>query len=273
MGSRYSTVRLAVLFAIVLTLVMTWTLWPASVATATVYQVNYTALGDSIAFGLYAFPGLGYVPLYAKALHNFSHLNVNLFPLGVPGWTSTDLANALKTNLVFQLSVYGSDAITFNIGGNDLNHARSLFKAGTCGGSDNQKCLVDAVSTFQSNWATIISVITLLRKGRPTILRTMDIYNPFVSEDSAAGDYVVLNTYLTQVNDIIHLTESAPPPGIPKIPYARVYDAFNIDPVTKAVVDPASKGLLSFDGFHPNTAGHAAIAARLNALGYGATVP
>src|SRR5262245_48618011 len=173
MNSRYSTVRLAVLIAIILALVMTWIPGRVSVATAAIYQVNYTALGDSIAFGLYAFPGQGYVPLYAKALHNFSHLNVNLFPLGVPGWTSNDLANALKTNLLFQLSVYGSDAITFNIGGNDLNQARSLFKAGTCGGSNNQKCLVDAVTTFQSNWATIINVITLLRKGRPTILRTM----------------------------------------------------------------------------------------------------
>ena len=79
MNSRYSTVRLAVLIAIILALVMTWIPGRVSVARAAVYQVNYTALGDSIAFGLYAFPGLGYVPLYAKALHNFSHLNVNLF--------------------------------------------------------------------------------------------------------------------------------------------------------------------------------------------------
>ena len=266
MNGRYSTVRLAVLFAIVLALVMTWTLWPVSVATAAIYQVNYTALGDSVAFGLYAFPGQGYVPLYAKDIHNATHLNVNLYPLGVPGWTSTDLANALKTNVLFQLAVYGADATTWNIGGNDLNHARSSFKAGTCGCPANQQCLQDAVNTFQSNWGVIINAITLLRKGRPTLLRTMDIYNPFVAEDMAAGDFAVLNSYLTQVNDIIHSTASF-------APYAKVYEAFNIDPVTKAVVDPASKGLLAFDGFHPNTSGHALIAAKLNELGYGATVP
>ena len=268
MNCRYSTVRLAVLFAIALALVMTWTLWPVSVATAAVYQVNYTALGDSIAFGLYAFPGQGYVPLYAKDIHNATHLSVNLYPLGVPGWTSTDLANALKTNIVFQLSVYGSNAITWNIGGNDLNHARSSFKAGTCGGSLNQQCLQDAVNTFQSNWGVIISRIKLLRQGRPTLLRTMDIYNPYVAEDTAAGDFAVLNGYLTQVNNIIHSTELAPY----NIPYARVYEAFNID-LNNNVVDPASKGLLAFDGFHPNTAGHAVIAAKLNALGYAATMP
>jgi lysophospholipase L1-like esterase len=82
----------------------------------------------------------------------------------------------------------------------------------------------------------------------------------------SAGDFAVLNGYLTNVNDIIHLTASF-------APYAKVYEAFNIDPKTNAVVDPASKGLLAFDGFHPNTSGHALIAAKLNELGYGATVP
>jgi lysophospholipase L1-like esterase len=271
MNSRYSTVRLAILFAIVLALVMTWNLWPVSVATAAIYQVNYASLGDSIAFGLYAFPGQGYVPLYANDIHNATHLSVNLYPLGVPGWTSTDLANALKSNVLFQVSVYAANAITWNVGGNDLNQARSSFNAGTCGGNDNEQCLKDAVQTFQSNWFVIINVIKFLRKGRPTILRTMDIYNPYVAEDTAAGHYDVLNKYLTLVNDIIHSTESSPPPGIPKIPYARVYEAFNT--LNGMVVDPASKNLLAFDGFHPNSAGHAVIAAKLNELGYGATVP
>jgi lysophospholipase L1-like esterase len=268
MNSRYSTVRLAVLFAIILALVMTWTPGPVSVATAAIYQVNYTALGDSIAFGLYAFPGQGYVPLYATDIHNAipTHPSVNLYPLGVPGWTSTDLANALKTNILFQLSVYGANAITWNIGGNDLNQARSSFKAGTCGGPVNQQCLQDAVNTFYTNWGVILNVIKLLPKGRPTLLRTMDIYNPFVAEDKAAGDFAVLNGYLTQVNDIIHSTASF-------APYAKVYEAFNIDPISKDVVDPASKGLLAFDGFHPNTAGHAVIAVKLNELGYAATMP
>jgi lysophospholipase L1-like esterase len=264
MHIRYSTVRLAVLFAIVLASVMTWTFWPASVATAAIQQVNYTALGDSIAFGLYAFPGQGYVPLYANGIHNGTGLSVNLYPLGVPGWTSTDLANALKSNFLFQLSVYASNAITWNIGGNDLSRARSAYKAGTCGGPANQKCLQDAVDTFQSNWLVIINVIKFLRKGRPTILRTMDIYNPFVAEDTAAGDFAVLNGYLTQVNNIIHSTKSF-------APYAEVYDAFNI--LNGMVVDPATKGLLAIDGFHPNTAGHALIAAKLNELGYAATMP
>src|SRR4029079_8306 len=127
------------LFSITLVLALTWSVWPASVASAAILRVNYTALGDSLAFGAFAFPGRAYVPLYAAALQNATKLTVITFPLGVPFWTSSDLANALKHNVVFQLSVYGSEAITWNIGGGDLNDARSSFNAGTCGGDDNEQ--------------------------------------------------------------------------------------------------------------------------------------
>jgi lysophospholipase L1-like esterase len=174
----------------------------------------------------------------------------------------------LKTNAVFQLAVYNSNGITWNIGGNDLSQARSSFYAGTCGGQKNQNCLQNALTTFQSNWGAIISVIKFLRQGRPTLLRTMDIYNPFVDADRATGQYDMLQGYLDQVNDIIHSTASI-------APYAKVYDAFYLmnNTMPPQVVDPASKGLLAFDGFHPNTTGHAVIAAKLNELGYAATIP
>jgi lysophospholipase L1-like esterase len=92
----------------------------------------------------------------------------------------------------------------------------------------------------------------------------MDIYNPFVAEDIAAGDFAILNGYLTQVNDIIHSTA-----GI--APYAKVYAAFNIN--NNSIVDPRTKDLLSVDGFHPNTRGHALIATKLAELGYASIVP
>ena len=94
----------------------------------------------------------------------------------------------------------------------------------------------------------------------------MDIYNPFIDEDRAAGDFELLNGYLTATNDIIHLTETKM-----GIRYARVYDAFNIS--NGAVVDPASKKLLAFDHFHPNAAGQVIIAEKLTALGFSAIFP
>jgi len=51
---------------------------------------------------------------------------------------------------------------------------------------------------------------------------------------------------------------------------AQVYDAFN-GPLHDQ--DPGAAGLLAFDDFHPNAAGHALIASRLRALGYFTVTP
>jgi lysophospholipase L1-like esterase len=101
----------------------------------------------------------------------------------------------------------------------------------------------------------------------------MDIYNPYVNEDRAAdtwagdagNDFVVLKPYLDEVNAHIAFTAAAYNFG-----FAPVYRSFNgLD----GDEDPSDKGLLAFDGFHPNTAGHALIAQLLRSLGYASTVP
>src|SRR5215475_15505894 len=53
--------------------------------------VLYTALGDSIGFGLFAPIGDGYVPTYDRLVEADSGANVNTINLCVPGWTSTRL--------------------------------------------------------------------------------------------------------------------------------------------------------------------------------------
>ena len=72
--------------------------------------------------------------------------------------------------------------VTWDIGGDDLLHAINLFRQGQCGGSDNQDCLRSAVAMFMPNWDAIVQQILTLRDKRSTIIRTMDIYNPFVAE-------------------------------------------------------------------------------------------
>jgi len=235
----------------------------------------YTAFGDSIAFGALAPIGRGYVPLYAKALATDNGVLVAPTDLGVPGWTSQDLLNALKTKLVFRLAAFTANVITWNIGGNDLSAARNLYKNGTCGGDDHQDCLRAAVAALKNNWDGILQTLLTLRHGRPTILRTMDIYNPFVAEDKASDTYApsgpgntdfdVLKPYLDDVNAYIFGTSTAH-----GVLVAQVYDAFN-GPLHDQ--DPAAAGLLAFDEFHPNAAGHALIASRLRALGYFTVTP
>jgi lysophospholipase L1-like esterase len=228
---------------------------------------NYAALGDSLAFGALALPLRGYTFLYRTAVANDTGNTVLLYNLGVPGWKSADLLNALRTSWSIRVLIATSRVITWDIGGNDMNAARGSYKAGTCGGLDNQQCLKDTVAQLKVNWDGIVAELHQLRNFDRTTVRTMDIYNPFVTEDMASisssgvgTDFDVLKFYLDDVNAYIADRSLKEHVGL-----ARVYFSFN-GPDGK--VDPKSLGFIAFDGFHPNDAGHAEMARLLRALGY-----
>ena len=178
--------------------------------------------------------------------------------LSVPGWRSADLLLALQTDSAMRGAVTESNVVTWDIGGNDLSGARARYLEGSCGGSDNQQCLRDAVEQFRSNWDSIISELLALRSTQNTIFRTMNIYNPYVEIDIATGDFAVLEPFLQQVNDHIQTTAAAN-----GILVGDVHSAFNGESRQE---QPTA--LLAFDQFHPNDAGHETIASELRALGY-----
>ena len=231
-------------------------------------SVIYTALGDSIGFGLFASIGNGYVPTYERYIEADSGSGVTGINLSVPGWTSTDLLRELRGNLLFRVSVATSTIVTVNIGGNDLLGGRGTYKDRNCGGADNQNCLRTGVVTFSSNFNAILAEVRALRGSRNTIIRTMDVYNPYVNEDRAqdtwpndqGNDFQVLKPYIDAVNNAIATTATAR-----NIPYARVYLAFN---GPNGDIDPSDRGLIAFDGLHPSTSGHRLIADLLRGLGY-----
>ena len=228
----------------------------------------YTALGDSIGFGLFAPIGDGYVPTYERFIEADTGASVSAINLSIPGWTSSDLLRAIKGNLLFRVSVAASPIVTVNIGGNDLLVGRNSYKDRTCGGADNQDCLRAGIATFSANFNAILAEVRSLRGSRNTIIRTMDVYNPFVNEDRAqdtwpndqGNDFQVLKPYIDAVNNQIAATATAR-----NIPYAKVYLAFN---GPNGDIDPGDRGLIAFDGLHPNESGHRLIAELLRGLGY-----
>jgi len=250
--------RMVLLMLVVVALTMFVPTTPAQATTiASSPRITYVALGNSLGFGLWDFSRGGYVYRYGAALAADTGAAVSLINLSVPGWTSSDLVNALRNRWTFRLSVMSAQVVTWDIGGNDLLRARDRYIAGTCGGLDNQECLREAVTTFGNNWRAIVREIATLRGGRPTVYRTMDLYYPFVAQDAASGRLPVLLPYLRQANEIIHATGCG-------VRVANVYAAFN-----GSYDDPRQPSLyLSFDGYHPNAAGHAVIAGQLRALGY-----
>lgn len=219
---------------------------------------SFVALGDSLAAGFSATEG--YVPRYQSDIESDTGVTVNLNNLGQPGWQSSDLLNALKTNQSFRDAVSNAQVVTWDIGGNDLKHAYKLFLTGACGGADNQDCFRSAVANFKNNWNGIVGEITSLRDPSQTILRTMDIYNPFIAEQVALGNLATVKPYLDETDAFIQA--SAQQNGIL---CAKVYAGFNGPSGTE---DPIAKGLIAPDGFHANENGHKLMADLLRNLGY-----
>ncbi len=218
---------------------------------------QYTALGDSLAAGIGDAQG-GYVPRYRAHVQTDTGHPVTLIDRGVPGWTSTDLLDALRTDPSMRAQVAGSQVVTFQIGGNDLLQALQRYQAGTCGGPDNQRCFGETIALFKINWNAIIAQILALRSTSDTVVRTMDIYNPVVNLLKLYGVFAEIKPYLDDLNRYIHLTASAN-----RIHVARAYREFN---GPNGDEDAGAKGYISADGIHPNSAGHDAVARLLREL-------
>jgi lysophospholipase L1-like esterase len=228
---------------------------------------DYVALGDSLATGFGAFKG--YVPLYEAHAETDTGVAVTRTNLGQNGWTSSQLLSALRNDPTFRRATREAEIVTWNIGGNDLRAARNSYKKGTCGGADNQDCLRAGVAKLKTNWDAITAEVLELRATSNTIVRTMDIYNPYVRTDTISdtwqndggmNDFQVFKRYVDEVN--YHIATTSYTSGIP---YAEVYLTFN---GTTGDEDPKSMGYLSFYGVHPNNTGHRIIADELRKLGY-----
>jgi lysophospholipase L1-like esterase len=229
---------------------------------------DYVALGDSLATGYGAFIK-GYVPRYDAYVETDTGVAVTRTNLGQNKWTSSQLLSALRSDPTFRRATREAEVVTWNIGGNDLRAARTSYKNGTCGGADNQDCLRASVATLKTNWTAITAEVLELRSTSNTVVRTMDIYNPYVrtdivsdtwQSDGGMNDFQVFNRYIVKVNR--HIAATSYTEGVP---YAEVYLAFN-GPTGDE--DPKSKGYLSFDGVHPNNTGHRIIADELRKVGY-----
>jgi lysophospholipase L1-like esterase len=220
---------------------------------------QYTALGDSLAFGLNDSQG-GYAARFRNYVQADTGASVNLINRGVSGWTSADLLHALRTDESLRAQIAGSQIVTWNIGANDFQDAVSRYQSGSCGGADNQDCIRAAVANLKTNWNAIVAQILSLRSPSNTILRTMDNYNPAVDLARLFGLLPVIKPYLEEVNRFIFLSAVNN-----RIGCARVYLAFN---GVNGESDAGRRGYISPDGVHPNDLGHDIIASEFRALSY-----
>ena len=143
--------------------------------------------------------------------------------------------------------------------------------AWNCGQSDLEDCYVtdcspETFSTYVNDLKAIYAKIFEIRKGKPTIIRAIDAYNPrLVSHCQLDGVLDACVTCWETYNEAIQ--QAADEMGVP---VARVFDAWNGMDHRE---NPVEKGYTQADNVHPNQAGAEVIAQLLRDLGYEAMVP
>ena len=206
---------------------------------------NLVALGDSITFGLHLEPNQtkpspnAFPSLIANGQFNVTNL-------GVPGWTSADLLNALKTNPTFKNSLKSADVVTLDIGSNDLLQAAGLSTPQTPAVTPEliQK-LALADQQFAMNLQAIIKAIKT-QTDAPIIL--YNLYNPFgvSSNPDLASLHIFGEQLITVVNSQIINPIAIQTGSL----LADAYTAFNGH--QEAFIIPGD--------VHPTPAGHKALA-------------
>jgi lysophospholipase L1-like esterase len=219
--------------------------------------VRYTALGDSLATGAGA--DTSYVAEYADWLEAETGSAVEVTDLAVNGWTSQDLLRALNRDASMRAAVAEAHVVTWSIGGNDLLAALPSFLQGTCGGSDGQDCIHEAVEVAAENGEAVLDELLALRDGRSDGLLTLGLYLPFMDAPHVAPFLDGLWTHLDAFNR--DLTQTAQERGVPVADVAGAFHGPEGDE------DPVTRGLISEDGLHPSDRGHEVIAEELAAAG------
>jgi lysophospholipase L1-like esterase len=208
------------------------------------------AIGDSITFGYHlelnqtkpspnAFPSL------------IGNGQFDVANLGVPGWTSADLLNAVKTNPVFKRSLKSADVVTLDIGSNDLLQAAGITQAiqnqtPVALTPDFQQKLLLAEKQYAFN---LVAIIANIKKQTDAPIIVYNLYNPFGESSNPfqaslhqLGEQVIPAVNTQIIKPIAHLTGSF---------LADAYTAFN-----------GKQAVYIIPGdVHPTLAGHRALAA------------
>lgn len=177
---------LIVMFA--LTLICTFILPYSSFAASErkSHHSSLVALGDSITFGYNLGENNDSPSKYAFPFLIGVQLKKNVENLGVPGWTSDDLLQALKTEK-FQTSIKKAKIITLDIGSNDILRLASQYGLLNPENAqkpiqltpEQQKGFEQATQKFSENLPVIIKNIKQLAPSSKIVL--YNLYNPFPS--------------------------------------------------------------------------------------------
>ncbi len=123
-----------------------------------------------------------------------------------------------------------------------------------------KNCNPAAIEQYITDLKWIWGEIFRLRNGQPTILRTMDFYNPWISTWNETDTYLACTRSWENSSNAIRIAAEAY-----HIPFVHRYDAYN---GVNHDEDPREKGYILSDGTHPNDLGAQVTAELLAQMGY-----
>lgn len=234
-------------------------------------KTYFTGLGDSIAYGMSATPGFGYVDLfYNNAISMKGNESLTLANLSVPGYTSSQLLAQLQSDPTTIADLSNAQVVTVSVGGNNIlapviaslavafhldpatptfpvDLATALAQPGaqdiiTAALPEIQTNIAAGATQFATDWPQIVATIQTLAPQATIYVTT--VYNPISPQDPL---YAVFDPAILAINSAIKT------PGAGYF-VADVYTAFNDY--------QGSEPLVNFNWYtgnldpHPTTAGH-----------------
>jgi glucan-binding YG repeat protein/lysophospholipase L1-like esterase len=210
--------------------------------------LNIVALGDSITYGWNLDPDK--TKPSEKAFPYLIGEWTSVINVSHPGWTSTQLLQAINGTPEVTLALQQADVVTLNIGSNDLLQAagvQQIIKGGVpvVPTPEMQQKVEAASIQLGANLTEIISKIKLITNA-PIIM--YNIYNPFgPSADPFAASLHALGEHIAKnVNEKVIIPIAYNPGSL----LADAYSAFN---------GKQSQYIIPGD-IHPNETGHMVLA-------------
>ncbi|MGE6258073.1 SGNH/GDSL hydrolase family protein [Heyndrickxia sporothermodurans] len=152
---------------------------------------SLVALGDSITFGYNLDENNDHPSKVAFPSIIGKDTDMRVRNLGVPGWSTEQLLNALRNDDKFRQAVRHADIITLNIGSND-------FLQGLLASIENPDVLPGILENMVENISSIISEIQSLSDAKIVVY---NIFNPFPTE---SGVHAYVDYILPPVNSDIY---------------------------------------------------------------------
>jgi lysophospholipase L1-like esterase len=194
-------------------------------------------LGDSIGFGIGDEENLGLEKRYLSIVNEEAGNKKESTNISVPGYTSNDLANLIKSG-ENNASISDASLLIISIGGNDLNRleyedAVTLTIA-----------YEEALTNYKTNLELIIKEIRTISPDAQ--LAFIGLYNPYSKDEPEKARFLLEWNYETR----LILDSDA------KFAYIPTYELF----------DYHLEDYLSLDEFHPSGAGYQVIAEELDRI-------